>query len=323
MEASGSISKRNKIFTNPVIVVALAVFCNLLWGSAAPSIKLGYEFFSIPTDDFFSKLVFAGIRFLTAGFLTLLAGLIINRRFPTLPKEAFGGVAVLGLVQTTIQYIFYYWGVAHLTATRSSIVNSTSTFFAIILGHLFIKGSDRMTRNKVLGCLIGFVGVIIAFNGGSLGEGFSFSGDGAITIAAFCFALASLLSKKLSAKYDGVAISGWNLAFGGSILLIIGLIGGGRLYTINTKGILILLYLCFLSAAAFTLWTLLLQSNPLGKISVYAFLNPVFGTILSVLFVDKNKDVLQINYLIALVLVCAGIILVNRNNNSNTKKAET
>ena len=65
-----------------------------------------------------------------------------------------------------------------------------------------------------------------------------------------------------------------------------------------------------LSAVAFSLWTLLLKYNKVGKIAVFYFLIPVFGTILSSIFVDEN--IFNIKTFIALILVCIGIFLVNK-----------
>lgn len=303
-------AKKQSIFAHPVWAAVLAIFCCLLWGSAFPTIKIGYELFQIPSEDFASKLVFAGVRFSAAGVLTLLGGWAVGKKFPTLPRQAFGKVAGLGLVQTTLQYIFYYWGVAHTTGVRGSILNSTSTFFAIILGHIFLAGGDKITKGKVLGCLLGFGGVVVASLGGQLGGGFSLSGDGAILAASFCFALAGLISKKLAQQYNGIAITGWNLLFGGTVLVVAGLALGGRLAVVTPTGLATLLYLCILSALAFTLWTLLLQHNPLSKISIYYFLMPVFGALFSALLLNEN--LWDFKYIAALVLVCTGIYMVNR-----------
>ena len=314
-------SQKKSIFSNPTAVVLLAVFCNLLWGSAFPFIKIGYQLFQLPNDDFFTKLVFAGLRFLIAGVLTLGSSFIINKKAPRLPKQALPGVTLLGLVQTTTQYIFYYWGVAHISGVRSSIINSTSTFFAILLAHFFLQGTDRMNRNKIIGCLIGFAGVVLVSADSTLGGAATLSGDGAIAMAAFCFASGSLISKKLTRNYDGISVTGWNLLIGGTVLCTIGLAGGGRLVVITLPGIAVLLYLSVLSALAFTIWALLLQRNPMGKISVYNFLIPVFGALLSALLL--NESLLNPKYLVALVMVCGGIFLVNRPLSPNIKQTST
>ena len=65
-----------------------------------------------------------------------------------------------------------------------------------------------------------------------------------------------------------------------------------------------------ISSVAFSLWTLLLKYNPVGTVSIYGFTNPVFGVILSALFLGEQAFTLQ--NLGALILVSLGIIVVNR-----------
>ncbi len=75
------------------------------------------------------------------------------------------------------------------------------------------------------------------------------------------------------------------------------------------QGVLILLWLAFVSAAAFTVWTALLRIHPASKISVFNLLVPVFGTVLSGLLLGEN--ILKIETLLSLLLIAAGILLVN------------
>ena len=91
---------------------------------------------------------------------------------------------------------------------------------------------------------------------------------------------------------------------------IFGFVGGGRLHTPTVTGVLDLCYLALLSALAFTIWSSLLQRCPLGSLGVFNFIIPVFGTLLSAVFL--KEDILHWQYLVSLILVCAGIFLVNR-----------
>ena len=68
--------------------------------------------------------------------------------------------------------------------------------------------------------------------------------------------------------------------------------------------------MAFLSAAAFTVWTMLLKYNPASKIAVYNFLIPIFGTTFSVMFL--NESIFNLRSLLALILACAGIYIVNK-----------
>ena len=78
--------KLDRIFGTPVYAVLLAIFCNVLWGSAFPFIKLGYRLFSIDSGNTASILCFAGVRFMLGSFLVLLGSVLLqNRLLPGKP----------------------------------------------------------------------------------------------------------------------------------------------------------------------------------------------------------------------------------------------
>ena len=91
---------------------------------------------------------------------------------------------------------------------------------------------------------------------------------------------------------------------------MIGLAGGGHLAAFGWEATLLLAYMALLSSAAFAIWSLLLKHNPVGMIAAFNFLIPVFGVVLSGLFLGET--ILKWSYLGALILVCAGIWLVTR-----------
>ena len=61
-----------KLLQNKKIAYLTAIFCTLLWGTAFPFIKVGYSAFEIEESDIGSKLIFAGMRFMLAGFMVFL-----------------------------------------------------------------------------------------------------------------------------------------------------------------------------------------------------------------------------------------------------------
>lgn len=301
--------KIKQIFTDPRAVLLTAVACSLLWGSAYPCIKIGYRLFQIEEGGAASKILFAGIRFTLAGLMTLGAGQAAGGRLWGLRKNSLVSVGLLGLVQTTLQYVFFYIGLSNTTGVKGSVLNATGTFLAVLLAHFFCKG-ERMNGQKAIGCAVGFAGIIIINLGGGMDAAFRLTGEGFMILAAFSFAVGSLISKKAAQGNDSVMVTGYQLAAGGVLLLGAGLVGGGELPVIQWSGVLLLLYLAFLSAAAFSLWTILLKYNQVAKVTVYNFLVPVFGVLLSALFLGEN--ILRWQNAAALLLVCAGIYFVNR-----------
>ena len=293
-----------QIFKSPAWTAVLAVLCNMLWGSAYPGVKLGYEAFGV--TDTPQKLLFAGLRFLIAGAIVLTVSIPISKRTPKLTKKNAPMILLTALIYTTVQYVFFYIGLSNTTGTNGSIVNSTTTFMAVILSH-FVYKNDKITAPRLIGTCIGFAGVLVVCFGGSVS--FSLTGEGFILIAALCFVIGSMLSKHASSSSDAFTVTGFNLLFGGALLTLLGLAFGGRLTAVTPVGIANLLYLALLSSAAFTIWTILLKYNSIASISVYNFIIPVFGTLLSALLLNEN--ILESKYLVSLILVSAGIIIVN------------
>ena len=297
------------LFTRKKFAWLCAAFCCLLWGSAYPAIKNGYEIFAIATDDLPGKIVFAGYRFIIAGLLLLGFAAMQGKPVGRLSRTQFSQLAVLGVTQTALQYIFFYIGLAYTTGVKGSIMNATGTFFSVLLAH-FIYHNDRLSMNKIVGCVLGFAGVMVVnFNSQLMDFSFSWMGDGFVVLAAFILSAASLYGKRISQTVDPTIMTGWQLATGGVVLTLGGYLSGGSLAFHGWESVAILGYLALLSSVAFALWSLLLKYNRVGMIAPFNFLIPVSGAVLSAIFLQES--ILEWRYALALVLVCFGIWRVN------------
>ena len=302
-------NKNKSLLEKPTMVVIVAVLCCLLWGSAFPCIKLGYQLFDIPSGDSSSQILFAGIRFTLAGILVILAGSMMQGKILKPSKTAIPKVLKLCMFQTVLQYIFFYIGLAHITGVKGSIVNAVNVFFTILVSCLLFR-LEKLDRQKLIGCIIGFAGVIIVNLGGEFDMSFTFLGDGFLMISAFAYALSSVLIKIYGKDENPVMLSGYQFAAGGLIMILAGVAMGGRLNAVTFQGILLLLYMAFISAGSYTLWSLLLKYNPVSKVAVFGFCTPIFGVILSAVILGESAS-FQLKTLVALMFVCVGIIIVN------------
>ncbi|WP_435928113.1 DMT family transporter [Dryocola sp. BD613] len=297
------------LFTRKKFAWLCAAFCCLLWGSAYPAIKNGYEIFAIDTDDLSGKIVFAGYRFVIAGLLLLAFAAVQGKSIARLSRGQFSQLAVLGVTQTALQYIFFYIGLAYTTGVKGSIMNATGTFFSVLLAH-FIYHNDRLSMNKIVGCVLGFAGVMVVnFNSQLMDFSFSWMGDGFVVLAAFILSAASLYGKRISQTVDPTIMTGWQLATGGVVLTLGGYMTGGTLAFHGWESMAILGYLALLSSVAFALWSMLLKYNRVGMIAPFNFLIPVSGAVLSAIFLQES--ILEWRYALALALVCFGIWRVN------------
>lgn len=310
----------NSKMTRRSTVLILTMICCLLWGSAFSCVKIGYLLTGIGADDRMSQMLFAGLRFFLAGLLTLLFGSIIAGK-PLLPdKTSTREIAVLSLFQTVLQYTFFYLGLAHTSGTKSSIITASNVFLSIIVSALVFR-SEKLTLRKAVGSLIGFAGVVVINLGSSdLGGGFRLNGEGFIFISALSYAFSSGFIKKFSQHSDPVMLSGCQFTLGGAFMIVLSLLLGGGIPVISAKGTAMLLYLALVSSAAFSLWGLLLKYNPVSRIAVFGFMNPVFGVVLSALFLGESAGMDVFRTAAALVLVICGIITVNFSGRKNNLK---
>lgn len=301
-------NNKNKIFTNPIFVSAAAILCCALWGSATPFIKTGYELM-LPKKDVSSTILFAGIRFFLAGIITVLIYSIGRKKLVYPQKRNLSKVAVTGFFQTVIQYIFFYIGLANTTGVKGTVISGSGTFFAILIASLVFR-QEKLTFKKIFACIIGFAG-IITVNLKGLDLNMNFTGDAFVLFSTVAYAISSVLMRKFSTEEDPVAISGYQFIMGGAVMIVLGVILGGGVAVTTLKAGAVLLYLAFLSAVAYALWGVLLKHNPVSKVTIHSFMIPVFGVLLSELMLSEQSGVTAVNLVIALVLVCAGVTVLN------------
>jgi len=293
------------------VVIGLAILCNALWGSAIPFINLGYRFFSIPSGETAAQILFAGVRFFLSGFLTILLTSIPRKTLVRARRENLHMVMILALMQTLLQYVFFYIGVARTASVGGAIIQGMGAFVSILVA-CYIFHTETMNRLKWLGGAAGVLGVIVMNWGGegALG-GMKLTGEGFLFMSMFVSACSAGLIKIFSQKEDPVALSGWQFMLGGAVMAAGGFLLGGRLQPSGAGAFAVLAYLAMVSAVAYTIWGMLLKYNPVSRIAPFMFLQPIFGVILSLLFFGGVQESLG-KYAAALVLVCLSILIINR-----------
>lgn len=306
------------------VVALLAMVCCFLWGSAFPCIKIGYALFHIATDDTASQIVFAGARFVLAGILTISIGSILSRKMLFPASNSWGMVIKLCLAQTVIQYLLFYIGLANTSGVKASIIEASNVFLAILISALIFH-YEKLGVGKIIGCLLGFAGVVlINLNGTGFDGSMTFLGEGCIFLSTLSYALSSVLIKTYGRHENPVTLSGYQFTLGGMIMTLVGFFMGGKLHGLTVQSTMLLIYMALISAAAYSLWGILLKHNSVSKVAVYGFMNPVFGVILSAVLLKEQNQAFTIQGLISLILVCIGIYIVNKDfsNETNENKQE-
>lgn len=303
-------NEKKKIFEKNHYVILFALLCTVLWGSAFPGVKISYQYFGISNDRIGQTMLLAGFRFTMAGIITLVVSFISAGRMILPERQQIKGIVITGVIQTGLQYLFFYIGLSNITGAKGAILATTITFFSVFISHLMFQ-DDKLNLRKVTGCIIGFIGIIIINlkDGGNLGK-FAFLGDGFMLLSTFSAALGAIISKVVAKKMNPVLLTGYQMTLGGTLLIIVGFLSGERLNSAPIKGYGLLLYLALVSAVAFSIWTTLLKYNQPSKIAIFNFAIPIFGALLSALFL--GDAIVSIQNFLALICVCSGIYVVNK-----------
>lgn len=298
---------KQSIFQRQPWVTAFAITAAVVWGWAYPLIKLGFAEFGITPDMAGSKMLFAGVRFTISGLIILAIARIRGLDFKVDRPASWWYIILFALLNTTLHYACFYFGLSYSAGSRSAILNSLGTFLTVIFACVFFK-SDRFNASKVIGCLVGFTGIMALNMGGSNSAEVSYWGDTLIILNALCGAAAGLMTRGLGRRVNIFVGTGYGLAIGGALLIIAGVFAGGTLPNITVWGCFILLLLIGISSIGFTLYNKLLSCNPVGKVAIYNSLIPVVGAVTSCLCLGEP---FYWKYLLSGALAALGIFIIN------------
>jgi drug/metabolite transporter (DMT)-like permease len=310
--------KAKRWFTHPAGIMISSLLATLLWGSAVPFVKLSYVRLQITKSDVFEQLLFAGYRFALAGLLLYLLLQVISwnqarqGKVVTVRHEKLGvwRLSRIALVQTFLQYVFFYIGLMHSSGIQGAIISGSASFFQMLFAHAIYR-NEPFTRGKIVGLLLGFAGVFaVGFaQGGGLHFQFGF-GEFCLLLSAAFGAFGNVLARHESGKVSVLELTAKQMMLGGIGLAAIGVVNRGWMpFHFDIVTGVIFFYLAIVSAGAFGLWNMVMKFNQVGKVSMYLFLIPVFGVILSSFILG---EAIHLGVLFALASVVSGIIIVNR-----------
>lgn len=305
--------EKSSIFEDKKIVLFVALFCTFLWGSAVPVTKLSYEALNFSQDEVFTRIFFAGLRFFIASLMVSVYLFIKQRnneeyKLNNLDSNGWRLLLIIGFLRITISYYFYYISLANITGVKGSVLVSSSTFITVLLAPLMVK-EDKLNISKIVALILGFTGIIVA----NISEGFDMTftmrGEGYMLLSGLFIAIVEILIRPKSKGVSAPVITWGQLLFGSIPLIVIGYLGLERSLPWNAPAIGLLLYGAFVSAVAFILWYELLKVNHAGEISIYRLFTPIFGTIISAIFLPDERFTLSL--VLGLTLVVLGIYVLN------------
>ena len=288
---------------------ALLILLALIWASAFFNIKIATYSFG-PITIAFLRVLFGAIPVLLLCY------------YKKIKIEAFSKdwhwFAMIGFINLVAPFFLIAYGVQLVQSNLAAILMSTTPLSSTVLGHFYTK-NEKFNFIKTIGILIGFSGILYLFFDNILINENNFFSTLLILLGSTCYVIGGVLTLKISKKKNE-NVTGSILIWAVIILIpIVSIVEQPWNITPRLDSIISVIYLGLVSTGiAWLLRFRILVNNGLIFQSQVSYLIPIFGTILSYIFL---KELITFNVLISLIAVSVGIYFVRKadNKESNIK----
>ena len=259
------------------------ILCGI-WGSTWLFIKLGLA--DLP------PLTFAGIRFVFASAILILLILARGVRWPRKRNEWLV-IAIVGLLQFSLNYGLVFWGEQRISSGLAAVLQSTFPAFGLVIAHFYLP-DERMTGKKVIGVLLGFVGVAVIFSDQLTiaGKG-ALLGSIALVMSAFFGSYGNVLVKAYGTQIDPFVLAAGQMVCGFPPLLALGIATEGNPFRLHwtMMAALSLAYLVVVgSVIAFTLYYWLVRHMDVTNTMLIGLVTPVVAVVLGMIVLHEKLN---------------------------------
>jgi drug/metabolite transporter (DMT)-like permease len=281
---------------------ALMVLCTALWGFQQVVIKL--------TAADISYVMQAGIRSIVATVLLFLWVFYYRVKLWERDGTLWPGI-VAGLLFGA-EFVFIYAGLEHTAASRMVVFIYLAPIFTALGLHWFVP-REKLSSWQWAGVLLSFIGIFLAFFDATAKS--SLLGDAFGVMGALLWAATTVLIRATSlARVSATKALFYQLAVSALVLPVASILMGEKgIVAITPAAVAGMAYQAVIVAfASYLAWFWLLTRYLAARLAVFSFLSPLFGVLAGVLVLDEP---LTARFIVAALLVGAGIVLVNLRRN--------
>jgi drug/metabolite transporter (DMT)-like permease len=288
--------------------VFLAIIACLLWSTAYAGIKIGLQY-----DTPFH---FAGARFIISG-LMILPFTVRPKAYIRILREHWRPIAWVTFLQVLINYSFFYQGMDLVPGALGAVIVGSQPLVTAVVANLMNK-EDRLTRKKISTIVFGIAGVILISAGRQafrFGSAIELLGVLMILIANVGTATSNVIISLRGKGMNPFVLSSSSLFIGGLILYLISIpVEGMPVRSMPPEYWLVLLWLSFMAATAFSIWFRLLQRPgvKVSELNLWKFIIPVAGAVLSWMLVPgENPEWVTIS---GMIIITISLVMFYRNS---------
>ena len=293
---------RKAKITDYLLLILLA----LIWASAFFNIKIATYSYG-PVTIAFLRVFFGAIP-------VLLLCYYKNIKIEAFSKD-WHWFAMIGFINLVAPFYLIAYGVQSVQSNLAAILMSTTPLSSTVLGH-FYTTNEKFNFIKTFGILIGFSGILYLFSDNLLIDENNFLSALLILLGSTCYVIGGVLTLKISKKKNE-NVTGSILIWATIILIpLVSLLEQPWNLTPRLDSTISVIYLGLVSTGfAWLLRFRILVNNGLIFQSQVSYLIPIFGTILSYIFL---KELITTKVLISLIAVSVGIYFVRKADYKKT-----
>ena len=275
----------------------------IVWSSTWLAIKIGLR--DLP------PISFVAIRFLIA-IIVLIAVSIGPTRLLPLRRSEYVVLAITGILMFAVNYTLLFWAELHVSSGLAAVLQATIPIFGMFFAHSMLP-DEPLRLQRLTGAIIALGGVtvicgrLLGFNGP-----LAFWGGVAVVVGAASAAYANVLVKARSIQLAPAMLAAWQMIFGITPLLILGLAidGNPARFHWTTTAIFCLFYLAIIgSALTFLLLYWLLPRLTVAQLQSISLITPPGAVMLGWLM---GGETLPLSSLLGAGLVLTGVWMIFR-----------
>ena len=280
------------------IKLALILMSMLIWGVSYPVVK-------ILLNSGMQPITLATLRNLI--FIPLLFYILAGKRYARYSRSDVILCVALAFFTVFLPNISQNIGMKYTSASISSVIQSTSPIFTVMLAFIFLR--EARTLNKIVGSLVGLIGTVFLTTGGSFDFDATVFGNLLILISSISYAISGILIKVALSRIDPLDLLCFEIIFGFFMLLIPNM-ALEDLSAVISLSFDVWMYILFLSVfagfLASIMYYMVLREEEISHLAIFSYLIPVFAIISSYIMLHETLGVKEIFFT---MVILSGIVI--------------
>jgi len=278
----------------------------LIWGSSYLFIRIGVAELK-PVEVVFIRTTIAALGL---GLVSYLRRIPFPRDWPTLRS-----LGIIGLGNVVAPFMLITWGEQTIQSGIAAVLQATAALFSLVVAH-FAFEDERITPQKIVGLVVGFIGVVVLFSGELVEkntEATGILGALAVVVASFCYATFTAMGRKvIQTKVEPITVAFVTMAVASiatAPIALLGELGFTPVAGISTRALASVVVLGLLNTfVAYLFYYSIVRELGASRASMVTYVIPPVGVALGALLLHEQVD---ITLLLGAGLIFSGITIVN------------